>query len=792
MRLLDLAAVPHPAGHRIDLAWRLPEDAEYPEVRVVRRAGSHPTTPDPHPELPCEGVVVADTTVEGQVTVGGDGVFRASDRGLRGETVYYYTFFPYAGAGPEGPGDRRNRTAAMATAPYDFAGWMAELLPAIYHRYDTALPRGVLPPVQVAEMAEEDRERGQLRRFLDLPGGQLDLLYSYARALLSLHDRERVDGRLLPLLAQWIGWKTDHRLGIDAQRRELRDAPALYRATGLVPTVEAAVKRATGWDCRTKELVHNVFLSNRPERLNLWQALPRPAGEGCGPAELLSLDFAFDGRPVAVRDGDGTLWIFYHTRRGGRWEIWCKQSPAFRVTGVTWDDLVEGPASEGLRRVLAAAGIPLSRESTVTGEGRRWQIGDAAQRVTYAVKAVSASGGGLRHLRVHRLTVPSRPLSGGGGIEKYPTAALQRTRLWLFWSVFDEAERKWRIRYRICEDGSWSPAATFTHGAGEADPERCKPAAAVRHGTLWLFWMERTGRRWQLRYNCHRGSAWLSDASLAFPADGGEDPRVEDDLSVVCNPALVQDPAVIVLWARREAGEPGQTRWSVALRAKRNAAPGDTGWAPVYRLPKEPGDHDREPVAVFDLSDRNLNLGLYWSSTRGGGWSLWRTTLKVKGGSFTPGTAERLSDSPFSERAPCVLGGLLEAEVLIYRSNRSLTYRSELYRGTETVDSRYAGATTVDARNAAKIELGGEYEDFQTYTFDAGGDRCGRAVGLYLEPDTVDPGEIERVAARLRPALADFLPLTDRAVLITPADDLALGDGLGPGEDFSDELETSA
>ena len=85
-----------------------------------------------------------------------------------------------------------------------------------------------------------------------------------------LHDLEKVDSRLLPLLAQWIGWQIDHRVETDVQRNDIRNAPHLYKSIGLIPTVEATVKRLVGWESRTKEFVHNVFRSNQPERLNLW------------------------------------------------------------------------------------------------------------------------------------------------------------------------------------------------------------------------------------------------------------------------------------------------------------------------------------------------------------------------------------------------------------------------------------------------------------------------------------------------------------------------------------------
>jgi hypothetical protein len=50
-------------------------------------------------------------------------------------------------------------------------------------------------------VAPADRAKGELRRFLDLPGSQLDQIYSLARAALNLVDVDRLEGALLPLLA---------------------------------------------------------------------------------------------------------------------------------------------------------------------------------------------------------------------------------------------------------------------------------------------------------------------------------------------------------------------------------------------------------------------------------------------------------------------------------------------------------------------------------------------------------------------------------------------------------------
>ena len=405
MRFLNIVATPHPSGNRIDLRWVHPNPTQFPGVRVVRREGTHPLSPTP--TSPQQGVVVADInpTSPGQslVLVQAGGSYTVTDKGLKGETVYYYSLFPYAGSPPNYDIDRHNRAVAMATSPYNIAGQMADLLPTLYHRYDTVLPNA-------AAVAPADRQKGQLRRFLDLPGSQLDLLYSFARATRDLHDLEKVDSRLLPLLAQWIGWQIDYRLETDVQRNDIRNAPHLYKSIGLIPTVEATVKRLVGWESRTKEFVHNVFRSNQPERLNLWMRKQDSAGAWSTPRAPLSLDFAYEGRPTAVRDQDGTLWLFYHTLRKGHWDIWYK---TFR-------------------------------------EGQDW--------------------------------TPSEPLTNRALIDKYPTAVLQGTTLWVFWSTYSEADQRWQINVRTRANGQWSLVAPLSPRAPLATDDISTPAALGRDG----------------------------------------------------------------------------------------------------------------------------------------------------------------------------------------------------------------------------------------------------------------------------------------------------------------------
>src|SRR5262249_12980087 len=166
-----------------------------------------------------------------------------------------------------------------------------------------------------------------LRRFLALTGGALDVLESHIRAARELRDPTRVDGRILPRLADWIGWKTDYRLDFDGQRNEIRDAPALFQRVGLIPVANATVTRVTGWPSRAKEYVHNVHRTNEPPRLNVWGRRLDAAFAELDPETLVTSDWSHDSRASSAVDDHGVRWVVYHTRTGDSTRVWYKTSP---------------------------------------------------------------------------------------------------------------------------------------------------------------------------------------------------------------------------------------------------------------------------------------------------------------------------------------------------------------------------------------------------------------------------------------------------------------------------------
>ncbi|MEU6036004.1 hypothetical protein ABZ801_11400 [Actinomadura sp. NPDC047616] len=504
MRLLGLAAVAHPEGNRIDVRWTLPAAPAFPHVRVVRRERTHPTTPNP--------ASAADGTVVPVTDDGGSAV----DKGLRGETVYYYGLYPYKSVTADGQivienaaeqVDRANRTSAMATSPAGLAAEMYALLPSIYHRYDTAPPPRVPPG-----MRPEDRHRGALRRFLDLPGGQLDQFYGYATAILGFLDLERVDGALLPLLADWIGWRTDHRLEFGEQRTEIRNAPALYRAVGLVPVIEATVQRVAGERSRVKEFVDNVATTNRPARLTLWQRTRR---QGWSDAELLSLDASFGGRAAVAAPAAGPPRSFHEREQDGRFQIWSKELGAAGWTGS--EPLADGPLTYKDPSAAVQGGNIVVFWSAYDETRRRWSIQSRTRR----------NGAWSK-------TDTFVPPGGNADTDRRkPVAVADASGLWLFW--LEKAQGRWVVKYNRHDGTRWqitpSPSVPIPAAQTPAVLDDVfalfQPANPLK--PLWLFWAGQVPVPADQDPASPRQTRW----TVAYSVKAGVDPAVTNDWSDV-------------------------------------------------------------------------------------------------------------------------------------------------------------------------------------------------------------------------------------------------------------------
>lgn len=298
MHVLNVKAESNASGGQIDLAWVNPAALDFPDfkgVKILRREAAFPTIE----EIKKQPAIFLDV----ETRAGETGRF--SDTNLESEKTYYYAVASFdANATPT---YYPVFVSALSTAAYGTGDQLYKNLPALYQRFDS-----IKPPV-VPQLDARDLDKGQLRRFIEMFGAQFDLLRSYTSAMRDFSDIERIDGALLPLLAQWIGWQTDYSLPVSKQRNEIKYAPHFYRTTGIAASLRATLNRLTTWDAQIKEFVHNVLLTNNPEQLALREAVHR--GDTLQAARLATLDVAYEGKPAAIFENEKRQWLFYHARQ---------------------------------------------------------------------------------------------------------------------------------------------------------------------------------------------------------------------------------------------------------------------------------------------------------------------------------------------------------------------------------------------------------------------------------------------------------------------------------------------
>ncbi len=650
----------------------------------------------------------------------------ADDTGLQAETVYYYTLFPYKThpPDPQDPSmfdfDPRNRATAMVCGNYGFARTMYRLLPAVYHRYDRMLnPSG-------------DDGSGPLYRFLEITGSVLDQLYSYTAAARNLRHIDAVDGRLLPMMARWIGWETDFSKEVEKQRIQLRNAPTLYKSIGSVPTLETMIKQVTDWKNKVKEFMHVIFFTNRPEQL--YPSISSRTGSNWQSGELLSVDYSFDGRPAAVWS-DSVLWLFFHSPRKGNWDIRFKTytsdegwTPSLPFTPIRSGDIDKHPSAV-LRETAA--------------EKELWVFWTAYHPDTHEPH--------IRY-RVQTLGLWSEDMvfdHGGGGDLKprrNPVAAVDgNQRLWLFWFE-DEV-----------------------------------PGTGLNRSP-----------RTRLKYNCLDGETWISETSIEFPLDGVLEPQVGTDLFVLVHPfsETDEDNRLTLFWSRKRpvSGGTGLMRYlsgsEVVWRQKTGLIDPTAGWGEVRVLPKPSGAwtlsdvaediyDDKEPAAVIN---KDGNVELFWSSNRSGNWTVeTRTIADLSAPGLSVATV--VADNRYSQRTPLPLyldepgNEPGESVTLIHRSSRGPAGLASGGGKLETLDFRSAGSVGIDDRSRLRLGQQTNYTDFINYTYDtsqgSGDTRYTRdTVGLFLSPTHEDIHLINRNQEIIKGILDRFVPIFTRIIFI--------------------------
>jgi hypothetical protein len=717
MRLKNITATPHPMGNRIILCWKTPEVIpDNSEICIVRREDRYPNT-----LTDGDKVVIANLTLiankEYEIIdpeIKKEKADKENTSLLKGETVYYYTLFVSQNGGVK-EFDRYNCTAAMATSPYNLGGQMYELLPDIYHRFDTT-------ETEPAQNIQPDalEQTGELRRFLELPGQQLDQFYNFAKALLELHNLDKVDGRLLPLLAHWIGWSLDQRQGYDIHRHQIKGAPYQYQKVGTRILLEQILRRYGIKNFCIKEFIHNVFISNRPPQLNLWSQPIDNSSKG----ELLSLDFAYEGRPTTVTDGD-TVWLFYHTMRNdGYWSIWYKTWTEQKG----WTD--SHPLIQRNRHDRHPSAVKQGNKLWVFWDSydettRTWQI-DYCQR---------KSNGNWDAINTYR--------------EKNDTPHVNRQRpwaivdeqdcLWLFW--LEQMETHWQLKYNRYKNSKWEFTSDveihFKATEQIVDQDffvlyQTKAQTGTKNPKLWLFWCSKNlneGNNKQIRY-CYANPnsmpllhSWSGTYPDHYTFSSDQDKNI---------------------------------RWKSG---------------PLWSDSKSLGQatnflEDCEPAA--QAMGTKGEIEVFWScfNRTTGKRSIWQCKLNNADTNCTI-NAKKLTTNSYTQRTP--LPVTLDKSVLIYRSNESMVYEHESAAGvTQTIDARYAGCLTFDKRQKLMPE-----HQVKTYSYADPNKQLskesytGNTVGIYVDtlPSTPVQEEIKKLLKPILPISVQIAFFKDKKQL---------------------------
>jgi phage tail-like protein len=512
---------------------------------------------------------------------------RELDSGLDPGTTYYYAaFVAQTAALSAGP---RWTASAVPTERHGFADKLYSLLPAVHRYYDD--------PASGPQPGSGQPGSWQLRRFLQVLGPVLDQVRSLGEALPALHDLFEVRADYLPYLAQWIGWQLNRTLPTPLQRNDILLAPEVFATTGTVPNIEALVQRATGWDCKAKEFVHNVFLTNAADPIRLWE-IWKAEGEGgafnaTSPAMpgavTRAVNDSIDARPTIVADpSGGAPWLFWHSNRAvpgqatRRRRIWTMRAtgtdmprPAMPESGASSDEWPAAIAdvihfdqvirlfwssSQGGQSSLwtvtltdGAPGEPVKLTHHPAGDfcpaavrdinGLIWLFWQSSRRGPTDIWAMTFDPIYSTWSAPKRVTT-GRPRDG------MPAAVLDSNhQVHLFWSA--DLGEKSRIFHSIfdAEHHSWGePEDVSSFGDSSLFRDEA-PAAALSGDRLWLFWCsDRDGmpRIWASKQT---DSGW----GAPFPVTAGR--------SAEKDPApLVTAEALHLFFSTQRGGEPYRSR----------------------------------------------------------------------------------------------------------------------------------------------------------------------------------------------------------------------------------------
>lgn len=738
MEVLGLKAEFNLDGNRIDLVWTNPTDAAFRGVKILRRETSYPEL-----SLDLGTPIQIHDEPAANTPAGAQGRF--SDFGLKSETVYYYMVASYDGSLPAV--HFPVFTSAMATGDYQNAAIMYKKLPALYQRFD------VLKPPDAPELDPAVKDKGQLERFLEIVGPQLDLIRSFARATRTFSDVQEIDEKLLPLLASTIGWQTGVTLSLAKQRNEVSYAPHLHRTTGIAANLQTMLNRITPWKAEIKEFVHNVFLSNEPEQLPVWE-IERVENPASAP-RMVTLDMAYEGRPTTLQAADRRQWMFYHSRQSVR----------------TADGLED--RSQIYYKIRDDAGWLPSRQLTQDGainkypaavqrpNGSFWLFWTSYEprlgRLFPQIKlAIFSAGRDARRPRISAtLPGPFAFVDGelfrltiiNNGVILTRTLRLRQNHfnniaLATSSELAELINREIpKVKATVTDQGNLVVEAEIA-GLGAS---LTVPASTVATKIGLAVGITAGANATSAQLTSRAGAFVLSDGlTLSIRVDAAEPTQVvfksgdfsnialasAAEVATVINqklPGVAQEVAGAVRLTSPSAGESSL----IAIMANDSTAVAVLGFgAPLPPALPGPAD-DSEPTTFQDAGN---NVWLFWSSRRNGPWNIWYN--RFDGTNW--GVAKRLTSGSDSDREPSALFDPA-GRIWVFWSRKKINLWNVVYRTTTTLNFAVLNNAAWSAESELAVAAGFENKE------PAGVVTAANTVGLFYASNVTNGWHIKSV-----------------------------------------------
>lgn len=517
---------------------------------------------------------------------------------LKPQTVYYYSVYVLTPGASTWSAPRELRASVMATGTFGMRDRLYALLPAVHRYYDEPTPALA--------------GAGQLRRFLQVVGAGLDQARSLSEGMRNSQDLLNVRVEQVPHLGSWIGWPVDQTLSSVRQRMDVLSAPELYSTIGTIPNLKRIVERETGWLCEVKEFVHNVFMTNASEILHIWELWQLTGNIGvssngepsfAGGGGVLHQETHappgvrtwFDGRPAVAVDINGVAWLFWHSTRSGRREIWCRKV----------SDTVE---------FRPLANVPIdspnddwsdSSPAVVLWNGKLWLFWDSDRAGTRDIWAWLFDPMFVPPPVPDPDVMPTRVTSHTAD-DRNPAVVVQSNVLWLFWQSNRRGPTDiWGLTAAVSSGVlTWSPPGRITKSV-HLD---LTPAAILDlDGQIRLFWSSDTGDRASIHTSVFAGGSWSMPQMLPESASPSNVPPGYDEspapvvLSAVSG---VRPACLLLLWNSNRDGR--KKLWWRTLVG--------TTWSAMRAASGTGGALSLEPMLLFDSSFGTVHF--FFRSTR--------------------------------------------------------------------------------------------------------------------------------------------------------------------------------